>query len=285
MKTKLLLVPILLFAGMAWGQEQKSFKERNKIPLDSLKYALKDKKKSNFIILNKNVIYDNTGKIISTQKDTIYKPEEKKISALTDVELEKIGLIKAPILANLQVVEKKIIIHPWNFDGKEKDKANSFFDKNEAYIVMKDRVNYSFPYSSYQLGIVTLPIKWYMDSKLGNVETSINAMINVGYKWGKSRFVKFPHEEKARTYKSAFSINILAGISKIELNKVNTDNKIEEANIATISLGASFGIHYGDFTFMPVLGFDLPTAHQKDWNFNGTPWLGLGIGYNFLKFN
>ncbi|PVV54989.1 hypothetical protein DD829_17370 [Chryseobacterium sp. HMWF035] len=232
------------------------------------------------------------GEVISLEKDTIKKKSiEKKFIDLKDKEF--FLQFKGQIFANLKIVNNKIMIYPWIFkedldkDKVERDK-NDFFSEYDVYIKMKDRVNYSFPYSSIQMGAITFPIKWYMDSKLGNVESGLNAMINVGYKFGKSRFVKFPYEEKAREYKSSFSVNGLFGISKIELDEKNTSlskNGKVEGSIAAISLGSSLGYHYNDFTLMIALGFDLPTSNRNNWNFNGIPWLGLGFGYNFLKFN
>ena len=284
MKTNLLLLFLFGCAGIVFGQEQKSFKERNRIVLTNNIYA-SVKKKSDSII-KKNVIFNNNGEIISFEKDTVKtKPIEKKISDLSILET---GLNYGSVIsANLKVVDKKIMIYPWRF--KYNQKVNDFFDKNDVYIKMEDRINYSFPYRSWQLGVFTLPIKWYVDNKLGNVETSLNAMINGGYKFGKSRFVKLSNEDKVREYKTGFSINGLAGISKIELNESNTglqeNAKKIEGNIAAITLGASVGFHYSDFSVMIATGFDLPTSNRKNWNFTGIPWIGLGFGYNFLKFN
>lgn len=286
MKKVILLFVILGFALQSFGQEQKSYKEKNYVPISKIvKYVPKDRKLLGDSIVKVNIVFNAKGDTISYQSQKLKKtPKEKQ---LLDVE-KSLNLDNSQIGANLQVMGDKIMIYPWLYYGVDVDSLNQFFKENDVYIKMEDRINYNFKYSSYQLGIVTLPLKWYMDSKLGNVETSINAMVNAGYKWGKSRFIKFPYEEKAREYKTAFSFNLLAGISKIELNKINTSEaevQIEEANIAAISLAASFGIHYGNFIFMPTIGFDIPTSNRKDWNFSGTPWLGIGVGYNFLKFN
>jgi hypothetical protein len=285
MKTKLLMIFLLGFAGIVIGQEQKTFKERNRVIMKCDSSFFSSKKITEDSIVRKNVLYNIKNEVISFERDTIKKKPVKRM--LLDIDSSEIGLkCTETISANLKIVNKNIMIYPWRF--KYNKKVNAFFDKNDVYIKMEDRVNYSFRYRSWQLGVITLPIKWYVNSKLGNVETSLNAMINGGYKFGKSRFVKFPHEEKVREYKTGFSINGLAGISKIELNKSNTSssqNGIAEGNVAAISIGSSLGFHYSDFTLMLATGFDLPTSNRKNWNFNGTPWIGLGFGYNFLKFN
>lgn len=284
MKTKIVLLFLLGWVEAVCGQEQKSFKERNKVALDGFVWVSPKKKEDS--IVNKNIKYNAYNQIISYEKDTlIKKPVERSFLAVdiseTDLDFGSI------ITANLKVIDNKIMIYPWYFAYRSRI-TNDFFNTNNVYIKMKDRMNYSFPYKSVQVGVITLPIKWYIDSKIGNVETSLNAMLNVGYKFGKSKFVKFPNEEKAREYKTGFSVNALAGISKIELSEKNTSSpegiKVE-GNVAAISLGSAFGFHYSDFTLMVALGFDLPTSNRKEWNFSGIPWLGLGFGYNFFKFN
>jgi hypothetical protein len=285
MKTKIVLLFLLGWVGIAFGQDQKSFKERNKIIIDHDIYAVEKNKIDS--IVYKNIKYDKEGVIISMEKDTLKKKSVGK--QFVKISIKETGLESGDIIsANLKVVNKKIMIYPWIFK-KQKGMdtiTNKFFDKHDVYIQMKDRVNYTFPYYSWQVGVITLPIKWYLKSQIENVGTNLNAMINVGHKWGRTKFVKFPHEEKSREYKTGFSINGLAGISKIELNKRNTpEDKPIEGNIAAFSLGGALGFHYSDFTIMIATGFDLPTSNKKDWNFTGTPWVGIGIGYNFLKFN
>ncbi len=285
MKKYLIALFLCGWLAVVWGQEQRSFKERNTVRLnfDSVEYISKDQ--SNWIttIERKNIIYGCDSSVISFETEIKRKPKPAYFTSLSS---SITGLSSNVVSANLKVDSDKIYIYPWVFEKNKK--ANDFFEQHDIYITMKNRNNYRFSYRSWQMGVVTLPLKWYMNSNLGNINTSVNAMLNIGYKWGESRFVKFPHEKDARTYKTGYSINILAGISKLEFNKMNTsksETPIEKADVAAISLGAAFGIHYGDFTFIPTVGFDLPTAHRKDWNFNNIPWLGIGIGYNFLKFN
>lgn len=285
MKTKIVLLFLFGWVGMVFGQDQKSFKERNKVPLDCFVYVSPKERKDSIVM--KNVVYNAKNEIISFEKDTLKKKAIEQVFIALDSSTT--GLKRGSVVkANLKAIDNKIMIYPWYFTYNKTTTTNDFFNKNNVYIKMKDRVNYSFSYSSVQVGVITLPIKWYIDSKIGNVETSLNAMINVGYKFGKSRFVKFPNEEKVREYKTGFSVNGLAGFSKIELDEKNTslsEKGKSEGNVAAISLGGALGYHYNDFTLILAVGFDLPTSNRKNWNFNGIPWLGLGFGYNFFKFN
>lgn len=267
MKKLLLLSMILGFAMQVYAQEQKTFKERNIVNLSQAYYKLK--KQNDSTIIN-NVTYNSKGDTLTFQRETIKK--KNKEEEITQLVLEKIDLNNSTIRANLIVVDNKIMIYPWKFCDNEQ---NKFFDNHDVYIKMKDRMNYSYRYSSWQAGAVILPAKIYLKNNLNNIETSLTPMINVGYKIGKSRFVKFPHEDKARQYKTGVSFNGLIGLSKITFNKDNTslDDPVE-GNVGAVSLGSAIGFHYGDFTLMVSSGYDLPFNNRKNWNFKNTPWLG-----------
>lgn len=184
--------------------------------------------------------------------------------------------------ANIEVKDDKVFIYPFNY--KNNDSANVFFKKNNVYLELDERQNYSFKYRTWQVGAVTIPIKWYMNSKTGNVATDINAMMSVGKKFGMTHIVKLPHEKKARQYQRTFSVNLLAGISKLTFDESNTVKEDSiKGNVAAISTGLSLGVHYQDFTFLLASGFDFPTSNRKSWHFNNIPWIGLGFGYNFIK--
>ena len=283
MKTKLLiLLPLLLLAEMVWGQEMGNFKERHKIKLTGFesshfKFSLKDSIESE---IKSNFLYDKNGDIVSYNK---IKKKETNIAAELNIDiLKKLQLKSYWTRASLDLKDDKVFIYPFNYTDNKT--ANDFFEKNNVYLELKDNINYSFKYRTWQVGIVTIPVKWYVNSKLGNITTDINAMISGGHKWGKTHIVKLPHEEKARQYQRTFSVNALAGISKLELDESNTIKKDSiEGNVAAISTGISFGIHYQDFTFLVASGFDFPTSNRKSWQFNNIPWIGLGFGYNFIK--
>lgn|GEM_PF-2080094 len=283
MKTKLLiLLPLLLMTGMVWGQEVGNFKERhivNLLGFDSIhfKFSLKDSTETE---IKNNILYDKNGDTVSYNK--IKKKATNKVSELNENTLKKLPLENYWTRASLNLKEDKVFIYPFKYTDNKN--ANDFFEKNNVYLELKDNINYSFKYRTWQMGVVTIPVKWYVNSKLGNIATDINAMISGGHKWGKTHVVKLAHEKETRQYQRTFSVNALAGISKLELDGSNTIKKDSiEGNVAAISTGISFGIHYKDFTFLVASGFDFPTSNRKSWQFNNIPWIGLGFGYNFLK--
>lgn len=283
MKTKLLILSFLLITGMVWGQEMGSFKERHKVNLlgfkeNYFKFSLKD---STEIEIKNNILYDKKGDTISykiTKKKQTNNVSKLKTEILNALELTDSYWTRA----SLNLKDGKVFIYPFRYANNEE--ANEFFEKNNIYLELEESNNYSFKYRTWQMGMVTIPLKWYVNSKLGNVATDINALFSVGHKWGNTHIVKLAHEKETRQYQRTFSVNGLVGISKIELNESNTIKKDSiEGNVAAISTGISLGVHYRDFTFLVASGFDFPTSNRKSWQFNNIPWIGIGFGYNFLK--
>ncbi|SDM36770.1 hypothetical protein [Chryseobacterium taihuense] len=282
MKTKLLLLT-LFWGGIVLGQEFGNFKERHRIHLlgfskESFKFSPKDS-----IIVNakNNVLFNKNRDTISYNE--IQKKIGKKEYELDNNILNSLGLeANCWTQASIEVRDDKVFIYPFTYNTK-KD-ANIFFKENNVYLSLEKGQSYSFKYRTRQLGVVTIPLKWYMNSKLGNVTTDINAMISGGWKFGKTHIVKLPHEKKVRQYQRTFSFNLLAGMSKLTFDESNTVKKDSiKGSIAAISTGVSFGVHYQDFTFLIASGFDFPTSNRRSWQFNNIPWLGLGFGYNFIK--
>lgn len=283
MKKILLMLCVFYFSGQSWGQEVKNFKEVHKInlqgfPETKFKYTLK--KDPSVELKKTNILYGKHRDTISYNIEEKKKPKEHE---LNETVLSSIGLVDCSwSKVNLDVKDNKVYIYPFRYNNNYF--AEKFFAENDVYLELKERLNYSFNYSSFQVGFVTIPVKWYMTSRIGNIETNVNAMISGGYKFGKSHVAKLPHEEKARQYQSTWSINVLVGISKLSFDDNNTikDASIK-GNVAAISGGFSIGAHYQDFTFLAAIGMDFSTSNRKSWEFNSTPWLGFGFGYNFIK--
>lgn len=270
----------LLLCVKGFGQNQLKLKDRNIILTNSSWFKIKvvPVEKIDSIY---DIVYDSKDNVISKKKTKTYDFSKSKVMNFSALNMNN------KFKADLKLDGDKLYIYPWLFNNCDDDgkKINNYFDKNIMYIKLEDRKNYSFTNRNFQIGVFTVPVKMYLDSRLGNVNLSANAMFNFGYNFGKNKFVKFPNEKTARNYKSNYSVNFLAGITSIELDASNReDSGAPEGKVAAVSTGLSFGIHYNNFSFMLASGFDLPTSNRKDWKFSGIPWLGLGIGIDFLKF-
>ena len=265
MKKSQILLIFIFISITCFGQDvevKKTFKERSKIRLK---------------------------KIVKNGTDLFYYPKDTKKSQKIDQDFLDAKNLNGWYKANLTVKGDSILIYPWLFSSQKNDSKtknlNTFFENNDIYLKMKDRVNYSFKHKSYNLQVVTLPVKWYMSSELGNIETDINAMLNIGLNKGSEHFVKFPHEEKTRHYKKMHSYNLLLGISKIGINASNREeDSLVEGNVAAFSFAVAYGFHFGKFSTLLAIGYDTPLSNRSDWKFSKVPFLGLGFGYDFLTF-
>lgn len=293
MKNLILTICFILLSVFGFAQEEstkKTYRDyswiniENRINEDKIKFYYAPKNSNTEVKKKYNEIYDEKGNLISYQIKTVKVKADSKEIKTNDAALKKLELNKA-FKANFNVKGDSIYINPWLFSGENEDEKNKFFDENDVFIKMDDRTNYSFRHRSWSLRVVTLPIKWYMSSELGNVETDLNALINIGWNFGKERFVKFPHEKKTRHYKTLQSLNFLAGLSKLEINESNRiNNSTIEGNVAAFSMAGAYGIHFGKFSALLAIGFDVPLSNRKDWKFTDTPFLGIGFGYDFLSF-
>ena len=292
MKTQLTLILLLYATTACFSQNHLLMREKSKVLLNdkakfnTIYYVPKNNTKDSLAI--KEVIKNAKGDTISIAYNVVKSNILKPIVFDTTIQDNK-GFTDKKIKADLVCKEGRIYIHPNYYSDKNDEnskKANKFVSENELFIKMEDRVNYSFFNSYWQVGLLTIPVKWYMKPELGNVSSDVNAMMNIGWNFGKKRFVKLPHEEEARVYRSNFSLNGIFGLSKISLNSKNTfTNNTVEGDVSAFSIGGSIGYHYRGFNFMLVSGIDMPFAERDKWKFSNTPWLGLGIGFDLIKFN
>lgn len=293
MKNILLTVCFLHFSLLTFSQDEtikKTYRDysriniENKLQGDGLKIYYVPKKSTKEKEEKVNKLFDKNGDLISySLKKKKIKPDAVEIKSGDNIS-KKLDFDKS-FKTNFSVKGDSIFITPWLFTGKKDVEKNKFFKDNDVFIKMDERINYSFCHSSWSLRVVTLPIKWYISSELGNVETDLNAMLNIGWNFGKERFVKFPHEKNSRHYKTLQSLNFLFGLSKLEIKESNrVSNSVVKGNVTAFSLAGAYGVHYGKFSAMLAIGFDLPTSNRKDWKFSDTPFLGIGFGYDFLSF-
>ncbi len=172
-------------------------------------------------------------------------------------------------------------------DFKRKIKANDFIKKYAYSIELNDRTNLSFWSSECIGGILTLPIKIYFGGpdSVSAVQTAVGTGLYIGKKWGRRKFVKLPHEKEITVYKSAWSLNALAGINKVDIDEKNSKDggRTFKGSFTSMSLGLASGFHYKSFTVFIASGFDIPLNNKGNkWTFKGKPWIGIGAGFEIF---
>lgn len=154
MKAKLtILIPLLLLVQVCWGQkEMGNFKQMHLIDLsgfngNKFKYEPKD---SLTILKKTNVLYDKNDKIVSYNKKKVKKAQVSKTLDCTVLDLLKLKSNWSKV--NISVKDNKVFVFPYTSNNT----ANDFL-KNNIYLELKERQNYSFKYLAWQMGVVTIP--------------------------------------------------------------------------------------------------------------------------------
>lgn len=205
--------------------------------------------------------------------------------ATTKTELSKLD----NTFVNIKVDNDKLLLYPLTYS--KNDNLNKFFKEYNIYIDLEDRKPVKIKFRNYHFGIVTIPFKLYFssnNSKAGNnFVTDANLMMYFGHRWGSTKYLKLPHKKEVDTYRHAYSINALAGISKISMDAKNSygTEPLFEGDVASLTTGVSISMHYKKFSGMLAFGMDFPFDYQNQWNFTHKPWVGLGFGFELFKLN
>lgn len=289
MKTiKLLSILLLLaFISTAYGQKQKNFKERQYLVLKDGKYLTNEDDPSIFL-----KVKTKTGKrlekkeILVSDNDTVVKYQEvDDYNIKPFLQSDFTGLTTKKLKGDFKIKDKKLFFYPWEFTSNENSALNKEIDKHSYYLDIPERTVLKVKFRSLHFGALTLPAKIYFstkaDSLVNNIQTDVNLHLMIGHKWGSKKYSQLPQEDEGISYENSWSINYVLGISKIDLNQSNTTPDLTkgEISIPGISTGLALGYQYQKIGVYIASGFDIPVSeYGKDWDFNGQPWLGIGLG-------
>lgn len=152
----------------------------------------------------------------------------------------------------------------------------------------KDQLpKYIFTRSSFDLDIVTMPVK-YRPSLRGfpnQLNTQVNGGVFIGAR--KDYFnVQEVHapmtRNKVETNHFGFSYGIFAGIGATAMNSYVTENAINiEYDGVIFTKGVSAIIALNKFNVGLAIGTDhLLDRNRKSWIYEEKPWLGISVGLN-----
>lgn len=181
----------------------------------------------------------------------------------------------------------KLIFYP-RLEKKEDLKYDDFIKNHTFYFDLPERSSIDVHYSSWHIGILTLPIKTYLGSKSDSIKNNVllgaNLNIMFGKKWGIKRYYNSPGTNNDKISTKSWSINSILGISKVELDIYNTTPQIGsvKTNVTNLSYGLALGYQINNFGFFLSTGIDSPLSNLgKNWNFSNKSWIGLGLGIGF----
>jgi hypothetical protein len=302
MKYFLLSTFLLAFSGLS---------AQKLILKQKLKIAINGKADSNFHVKYLDPIKDvkiekqhetydaTTNAIISYQNSK--KPDWDKAKKLDsnnrDPNLPVLLKKDAVYIADIKPEEGRLMLYFWPFrkNGNKKMKntasentdVNKFIEDHLFSITMPQRTTLSFHSASWHVGVMTVPLKIYVGSpdSVSAVQSSFNAGLFFGRRWGYTKYVNLPNQKEISTYQTSWSVNIFAGPAKVDLDENNTSDKGKsfKGGVAVLSYGIMAAYHYKNFSVFLSFGDDKPFVDQADtWLLKKKPWLGIGFGFDIL---
>lgn len=171
------------------------------------------------------------------------------------------------------------------------------YDKNADYTIkMENREFKSYRKQGIEFGVVTIPFKYRFGYTKNNIQVKqeFQADLNVGvfggYKLGRYR-VRYEGTTLKDLANLSCTIGGFLNLSTTTLDSISTTlgkvpfKKEEKASIGVLAPGIGIMASIYNFQIGAFLGWDLGFGqYAKQWNFNGRPWLGFGIGYNLTSF-
>ncbi|MDQ8142781.1 hypothetical protein [Chryseobacterium sp. CFS15] len=285
MRTKILLLFLLGWVGMAFGQE---FKGKDKI------YISPHASKEYSVYYTNEKVKDSVRKVFNRNGNLqSFELEErinwKNAKELTTSKLKEYNWNKFFLNGNISPEKGRLVINFWN-RGTISDSLRNFLSTNHFSIPLEENDNLSFFADSFHLGAMTLPLKIYLTKRDNNVaggmaEGNTNIGIYAGYKFGWRKYVKLKHEKEYRVYNIAFSSNAIVGLGKVTVDDKNSvgNSQIWKVDVPSFNLGIAFGLHYRDFSLLVAYGIDILMSRKgENWNYKDKPWLGIGIGYKIF---
>lgn len=264
MKTKLLLVAIFLFAGMAWGQE--SFKVKDTITLSNT--IVIDKSRNNPFEYSDTLSTLSANSLKGGFRYKIIKQDSNKV---------KLQALNFKIY-NIKRIERRNKRKGF-LDNRTLDKSiSSILYNDKIFEVDKEDFDSSATHKHNQLpdrltiGILTLPFKFRpQKSKSFDSDFNLNSTLAC-------RFLSLGG---GHLYGQ-----IGAGIGGVELNEVNSKGITDEATIKanTLSMLTGLMIQYKKVQAGIYLGTDfINNQPYYQWQYQGKSWFAFGIGYQIFN--
>ncbi len=295
MKTNLLLLFLLGWLGIAFGQENSSrlyviTATRNDLSLKQKKSVTYEKWSQKDIDSVKQVYKDS--KVVKISEEVTFNGEKQTV--MRDI------IVDDNFYKSLTIIKE--VDADWDFFGYVK------FDGNKVYVSRKrfnnkrgDDVYYfklkngdklRLPFIDGTVSVFTIPFKYRFKQPNVSEEfssASLNINVLAGVSFGRTTFM-YRENVDCKTNNSKFTVGIFGGSSIVELTSSNTsaaDEPLAEGvkitkGLASIGLGAAYS--FNKISLGGFLGWDYAIGNDSEkWNYNKKPWIGIAIGYSLFN--
>ena len=123
----------------------------------------------------------------------------------------------------------------------------------------------------------------FMDNKT-QFSTGPNLGVLIGKSWGSTTFKHLSNVGNIQNDKKQ-TFGFYLGVGKINfsfIDELSLENNIEAG---LVSPGIGYLLAYERFNFGTTLGLDFALGdNSSKWNFQGSTWLGISLGYSLFSF-
>lgn len=164
-------------------------------------------------------------------------------------------------------------------ENEQKDKSlfynNRIFKVSEIEFLSKAKIAEKYQTEDrVSFGLLTLPFKFrFLDDKSFETNFNLNTTLNV---------------RLFQLWNAGFYVQGGAGIGNTNLYNGNAPgvSANQEMNAATLTLLSGIMLQYKKVQAGLYVGWDhINNQHHYQWQYNGKPWFGFGIGYQLFQIN
>lgn len=184
--------------------------------------------------------------------------------------------------------ESKLFVNLWNFT---KDTYKD--DEKALYYTLKDGQTAKIDFYEFTAASLIIPIKYRPKDGDNDIDDSFTTAFNVavflGGTIGQSNFhYRKKIGNKTITHKNSFGIFL--GTAAETLNASNTDDSAnaptdsETRTIGLFSTGLGYVYSRNKLAIGAFVGWDFGVGSiSNTWDYDGRPWIGIGLGYDIFK--
>lgn len=295
MKTKLIILLLLGWAGIVFGQE--SFKRVYYIPATKGELCLKrevvikyhewtEKQRDSMEnIYKKGSVINITEEIpIDGKIQTLIRTVRIDKTFYNTLSLKKVVRVDSSFWGYIKFDEDRVIVNKNRLKSK---KTHSIY-----YYTLENRDQMTLNFIEGTVSAFTIPFKYRFKQPGVSEEfstASLNANLFGGISIGKTSFF-YRDKVGSITNNHKLTLGIFVGSSVVELNSNNTsgaevplaDDKKIIKGLASVGLGIAYS--YNKINFGGFLGWDYAIGNEAEkWNYNKKPWIGIAIGYSLFN--
>ncbi len=233
-------------------------------------------------VLEEEFYSENKRKLLKRAANIkIKRSDEKKLDTDLSIQLDKKDGIPASINFGNRDNQNKLYINfclPTRLSQKN--------DGNELYYYyeLKNRQSVKIKFTEWSFNALSTPVKINFTNNKSRFSTGSNLGVLIGKSRGSTTFTHLSNVGNIQKDKKQ-TFGFYLGVSKINFSFTDELNQENDIEAGLVSPGLGYLLTYERFNFGTILGLDYALGdNSSKWNFQGSPWLGISLGYSLFSF-